>query len=429
MFTAVAECGTVCPIPRELTSYEKMKDKVTAQRLYHLDWLRVIAIGLLILYHTGMVYVPEWGFHYKAETGYFWLQNLMLMLSPWRMGLLWFISGVALRFMWHKFNLINLLWIRSRTLLLPLLIGVLFVVPPQLYIEMKQAGDMPLSFLSFLKAFYFEPGHYFDDYQSGIWPGFDVNHLWFLRSLWQFGMLLLLLSPMLLNRYFQVIYLRRLNNIPVLCLISVAVVLVIETQSAGEQKRELYGGFFLLAGFLIGNSNDFWENLNRNTKWLVSAAFISLLCLQLVFVLIRQTDASEGHKIADGLALVIYSSAKVFPVLAALALGGKYLNRKSDGVARLNQWVFPVYVLHQTIIIAAAYIISPLNLTTAFKVTLTLALTFGLCGAAVKLMRHVTGAGVFLGRNSPDIAHWSNSGYWRWFVTLLCLPLALELVL
>jgi uncharacterized membrane protein len=115
-----------------------------SDRLHQLDWLRVIAIGVLILFHIGMVYVPGWGFHYKRETQALELQNLMLVLSPWRMGLLWFISGVALRFMWIKHSGIGLLLKRSIQLLFPLLIGVLIVVPPQLYIEMKQAGKMSL---------------------------------------------------------------------------------------------------------------------------------------------------------------------------------------------------------------------------------------------------------------------------------------------
>ena len=31
-------------------------------RRYDLDWLRIIAFGLLILYHVGMFYVT-WGWH------------------------------------------------------------------------------------------------------------------------------------------------------------------------------------------------------------------------------------------------------------------------------------------------------------------------------------------------------------------------------
>ena len=33
-----------------------------AQRRFELDWLRVLAFGLLIFYHIGMLYVERWGF-------------------------------------------------------------------------------------------------------------------------------------------------------------------------------------------------------------------------------------------------------------------------------------------------------------------------------------------------------------------------------
>ena len=66
-------------------------------RRYDLDWLRIIAFGLLIFYHTGMFYVT-WGWHVKSVhvgTGAEWA---MMLLNPWRLALLFFISGVALRF-------------------------------------------------------------------------------------------------------------------------------------------------------------------------------------------------------------------------------------------------------------------------------------------------------------------------------------------
>ena len=408
---------------------ENSKLNETQQRLYHLDWLRVMAICLLIFYHTGMVFVPDWGFHFKVKTDDYWLQNVMLLLSPWRMGLLWFISGVALRFMWHKFSLLDLLWRRSRALLLPLLTGVVLVVPPQLYIEMKQAGDMPLSFGAFLHTFYWEPKHYFDDYQSGILPRFDVNHLWFLRSLWQFSIVLILVSPMLLSRYFQKASDYLSKNIIALSTISVVMVLLIETLLIGEQKREMYGAYFLLVGFAIGHSNVFWDKVNRNANWLVLMAAVSLLSLQLVFCFVWQTDIFDGSKLIGGLVIFIYSVAKIFPVFAALSLACKFLNRKSVRITLLNQWVFPIYVLHQTIIVVVAYFVSGLSFPVELSLPVTLLITFSLCFISIKLMQSFTGVGIFIGLKSAHASHWSCSSYWRWLVTLLCLPLAVELVL
>ena len=44
-------------------------------RLYYIDWLRIGAFALLVLYHVGMVYVP-WGWHVKHDPTY-------AALEPW----------------------------------------------------------------------------------------------------------------------------------------------------------------------------------------------------------------------------------------------------------------------------------------------------------------------------------------------------------
>ncbi|MGB2176413.1 MAG: acyltransferase family protein, partial [Hyphomonas sp.] len=66
-------------------------------RRYDLDWLRIIAFGLLIFYHTGMFYVT-WGWHVKSVHVGPDAEWAMMLLNPWRLALLFFISGVALRF-------------------------------------------------------------------------------------------------------------------------------------------------------------------------------------------------------------------------------------------------------------------------------------------------------------------------------------------
>src|SRR3546814_7898135 len=65
-------------------------------RRHDIDALRVIAFGLLIVYHVGMVYVADWGFHVKSDYQAEWLQWPMIALNRWRMPLLFMISGIAL---------------------------------------------------------------------------------------------------------------------------------------------------------------------------------------------------------------------------------------------------------------------------------------------------------------------------------------------
>ena len=59
----------------------------STDRRIDLDWVRILAFGLLIFYHVGMLYV-SWGFHIKSDHRLTWLEPLMLVLNPWRLSLL-----------------------------------------------------------------------------------------------------------------------------------------------------------------------------------------------------------------------------------------------------------------------------------------------------------------------------------------------------
>src|ERR1700737_5284175 len=90
-----------------------------SERRVDLDWVRIGAFGLLIFYHVGMLYV-SWGFHIKSVHRVTALEPLMLVLNPWRLELLFLVSGVATRFMLRKYTLGALLSSRPGRLLTPL---------------------------------------------------------------------------------------------------------------------------------------------------------------------------------------------------------------------------------------------------------------------------------------------------------------------
>jgi len=167
-------------------------------RKNYLDWLRVIAFASLIFYHIGMLYSENWGFHFKSNYTSQYVEYLMLVFSPWRMLLIWFISGVALRFMIDKVSSFKS-WLhftlyRSVFLLLPLLVGLWLIVPLQLFAEMSQQGVIDISYWQFYLAFIETNNTLFINYQFGVWPNVDVNHLWYLRSLWQFMLIIIVLT-------------------------------------------------------------------------------------------------------------------------------------------------------------------------------------------------------------------------------------------
>ena len=109
------------------------------QRRHDLDWLRVIAFSLLIFYHVGMYYV-SWGWHVKSPYSGEFLEPIMQLLNPWRLSLLFVISGVAFRFASDKFSRSTMAKLRTRRLLIPLLFGSFVIVAPQTYFELLANG-------------------------------------------------------------------------------------------------------------------------------------------------------------------------------------------------------------------------------------------------------------------------------------------------
>ena len=110
-------------------------------RRYDLDWLRIIAFGLLIFYHVGMFYVT-WGWHVKSNYASPSVEPLMRLVSPWRLALLFFISGVAVRFATDKAeSLGRFASSRLARLGLPLLFGIYVWVMLQAYYQVSQSRD------------------------------------------------------------------------------------------------------------------------------------------------------------------------------------------------------------------------------------------------------------------------------------------------
>ena len=67
---------------------------MTTERRHDIDWLRVITIGLLLIYHVAIVFQP-WGVligFIQSNKELSWLWVVMSMLNVWRIPLLFFVS-------------------------------------------------------------------------------------------------------------------------------------------------------------------------------------------------------------------------------------------------------------------------------------------------------------------------------------------------
>jgi len=358
--------------------------------------VRISAFGLLILYHVGMLYV-SWGFHIKSAHRITELEPLMLLLNPWRLALLFLVSGAATQFMLAKLTAGQLLRSRTLRLLPPLIFGMLVIVPPQAYDQILESVGYDGGFLDFYLTHYFAFGHAFCD------PGPCLllptwNHLWFVAYLWVYTMVLggvLLVVPALARRAEQAMA-------PILCggwlLVPPAAMFAAyrlwllprfpqtHALSGDWYNHALYGTVFLF-GFLVARIDSVWSALQR-FRWLAlvtaAAIFVSGLVLRPLYPLGQPMPLAL--KIYAGIA---YGCYQWFCIVAVLGFARRWLNRDSAARRYLTDAVFPYYIVHQTAIILIAHGLRGLGLPASIEASIVISGTLASCALTYEIVRRV----------------------------------------
>jgi len=402
------------------------------RRRYDLDWLRVGVFGLLILFHSGMFYVANWGWHAKSTYQSAFLENIMLIVEPWRMPILWLIAGISIRFILAKVPAWRFVFMRSLRLLLPLLFGVLVVVPPQLYVEMTMKGELSMSYWQFLQVFFTYDHPIFANYRWGIWPHIDVNHLWFLRSLWKYSLVILLLAPVLNSKWIEnaLQWLFRQHNLVAISL-AVLPIFLIHINWDIHSARYPLGFTLMLYGYLIGWNPAFWQRLTHQIKPLLLASAVCF-AIFITFYNLVWVHAFQGKQVSENLmimGMLVYSLLRVLGVLTVFAIGFKYFNRKSKSLGYLNEAVYPFYILHQSIIVVAGYQLSQFALGPVWEPILLILITIIACFAGFELILRVELLRPFFGLKMSNSYSLPLAKIGCACSLLLLLPFAYEILL
>lgn len=360
------------------------------ERCYGLDWLRIGAFGLLILYHIGMFFVP-WDWHTKTAKPLDWLELPMLLSSPWRLSLLFLISGFASRVLLAKCGgKGRFARQRSLRLLVPLLAGTILFVAPQPWIELREKAGYSDGFLQFWLHDYFE----FGTSTGLILPTY--NHLWFVAYLWIYTMLLALLSlapdgwrtkaQMLFDRCFEG---RRLFILPILFLWLVRATLFSqfgETHAIFDDPYAhlTYGSAFFF-GVGLARSRRMWTRLPDAWQ---GAAKLGMAGYAVV-VLLDVTIPGESGELELLVARLARSVQAWGTILALLGLAQRHLRRDSPARRYLTDAIFPYYIAHQTIIVLVGHALKPHGLGAGVEFAIILAATVIGCAATYELVRRV----------------------------------------
>jgi len=340
-----------------------------------------------------MLYV-SWGFHIKSAHRIA-LEPLMLVLNPWRLGLLFLVSGVATRFMLQKYSLLPLLRSRSARLLIPLVFGMLVVVPPQAYEQIVEALGYPAGFVDFYLRHYLAFGSQFCPNPCIVMPTW--NHLWFVVYLWVYTVALggvLAWVPGLVESIER----------GLASALSGALLLVVPTLVFATYRLVLFPNFpsthalfgdwynhaqfatVFLLGFLLARVEGFWNAIEQQ-RWLaLSLAAMFYLSFLVVWSIGAGTQHMPLLRLYGGFA---YGAYQWLCMVAILGFARRWLTADSAARRYLTDAIFPYYIVHQTAIIMIAHALHGQDLPAWLEASIVIAGTAVACVLTYEIVRRV----------------------------------------
>jgi hypothetical protein len=156
------------------------------ERRHDIDWLRVLAVLLPVVFHCTRPFDSE-PWHARNDERSLALARGADFLRFWRMPQLFLVSGFGTYFALGFRAGARYARDRFLRLLVPLLVGMVVVVPPQVYVE-RISPWMPdrQSPMDFAGSFW----EFYPQAFKGIYPAGNLSwhHLWFLAYLFVFSL-------------------------------------------------------------------------------------------------------------------------------------------------------------------------------------------------------------------------------------------------
>ncbi|MBI4514253.1 MAG: DUF2147 domain-containing protein [Deltaproteobacteria bacterium] len=372
----------------------------SAIRRDDIDWLRIAATYLLLLFHTGMVFNPAPFYHVRnADVSFFFL-ILCGFIGLWHMPLFFLLAG------WSAFASLSLrgttdfLKERFFRLVVPLAAGCVFLMPWIKYLELRSGLDanytglyvapalqasfrqvipsgLPTaapftdSFVEFLPTF-------FTDLSRFTWA-----HLWFVVYLLTFTLLYLPLFRRVLHargRFASGVSAWWVYA-PILPLALIQVTM--RERWPGLQNliddwaNFAYYSTYLIAGFLLARFPALEAAVHAERKRALAIGLAATLVLLLGVL---------GVYASPGVILAHTAIAGWCFVLACLGWARRMLSFATPALGYLKESAFPVYVLHQSAIVVPGYFLIQLPLGLWTKFILLLAVSSALTLAVYHLL-------------------------------------------
>ena len=354
-------------------------------RRYDLDWLRLIAFGVLIYFHAAIIFVPDGLPLIQNDQTSALMDKFVNFSSQFRLALLFLISGVGVAFARRRRSTGEFLIERSTRLLVPFAIGLLLLVPLMVYFERLHQGAFTGSFLSFYPSVF----------TTGVYPTGNLSwhHFWFIAYLYLFCVI-----GVKVFSYFEgdkgqdfldnlAEWFRGYN---IYGFIFVLLVAEVPLRIVFPGFRDLihdwasFSHWFLifLVGYVLANRESLLDEITR-------IRFVSLLgagvSTYLLFAWFYDGGNINLHRddpdiVLRYLGYCVTSMTMVWCcLLTCVGFAGKYLRFTNPLLRYLNEAVYPLFILHLTVIVILGYVVVPLPWSITEKYLAITTLTVVIC--------------------------------------------------
>ena len=351
----------------------------------YIDNLRWICILMLFPYHAAMVF-NCWGegFYVRGVSSEP-ISAFIIACYTWFMPLLFTLAGVSSFIALQKRTAGEYVIERMKKLLVPLLLGVLLIVPVQTYFAERMHNAYSGGYFAQYLLFFGKSGDL-----TGYTGGFTVAHLWFLLFLFVISLVTLPLMS------WYVKHQRKLDGtrFPLTGLFALVLVPILLSPAAIAGKSfGLYLGLFLLGFFALSNS----ALVDRLSRYSVSLglAAVSLVALKLVSYFTLQFRTGLICDLFDALIMWVV-------ILALFGVGKKRLNFASRLTRLLSSNSFAIYVLHQSVLVTIGYYVLRLVRGEGWQFLLIIAASLPLTLLGVRLIGRVPYLRMTLGVYEPS---------------------------
>lgn len=304
-------------------------------RKHYIDNLRNITILLLFPVHTFMIW-NDFGSRF-----YIWqgenkiLSTLIVLINPWFMPLLFVLAGMSARYALEKRTTKEFVIQRVNKLLIPFVCGMIFLVPFQTLYARRFFDDYEGSLLDHWKYFF----THLTDF-SGYDGAFTPGHLWFILFLFLISMLALILFRLAPYERMAVM----VEKMPVLGVLLLFFPIWLMYYLGNFGGFSIGKNFALyLTGYYVLSNDLIIEKLERNIKWLAAFCVIGTI----LSVALYYNFSYYGDLWVNFIGFIT--------ILVLLVAAKRFLNKRTGFTEYFNRASYPIYILHQSILVALAY--------------------------------------------------------------------------